>query len=172
MYLPVWNLQVFQSFWSLFQPVISNTAQQLHFFGQSQGKSIVNPFARRYCFLTASIHCCDVYKCGSNFSDPPSALPSSHLSMYQGQKKLTIWSLPCWRNQMIMPAYNVCPTDVPVFSHVVFVPEYFTLLNTDNRLPPQILVALQLSKKYTYRVYQSEMVETKCLWGIEGSIFS
>ena len=51
---------------------------------------------------------------------------------------------------MIMPAYNVCPTDVPVFSHVVFVPEYFTLLNTDNRLPPQILVALQLPKKYTY----------------------
>ena len=46
--------------------------------------------------------------------------------------------------------YVFLQTDVTVFSHVVFVPEYFTLLNTDNRLPPQILVALQLPKKNTY----------------------
>ena len=30
--------------------------------------------------------------------------------------------------------YVFLQTDVTVFSHVVFVPEYFTLLNTDNRL--------------------------------------
>ena len=52
-----------------FQPVISNSAQHLHPFGQ--GYAVVNPFAAGYCDLTASTHCFTVYLSDIHFSDDP-----------------------------------------------------------------------------------------------------
>ena len=58
-----------------FQPVIPNSAQHLHPFGQ--GYAVVNPLAAGYCNLTASIHCLTVYLSDIHFSDDPGPpLPS------------------------------------------------------------------------------------------------